>query len=101
MESSINKIQFSVSQIKCLMQQLLAGVQYLHEQEVMHRDIKGANLLLSKHGILKLTDFGLARKISPSKKNYTNRVVTLWYRAPELLLGSDQYDTSIDIWSVG
>lgn len=83
------------------MQQLLSGVAYLHQEGVMHRDIKGANLLLSKNGVLKLTDFGLARKINPSRKNYTNRVVTLWYRAPELILGSDQYDTSIDVWSVG
>jgi len=83
------------------MQQLISGVKYLHEEGVMHRDIKGANLLLSKNGILKLTDFGLARKINPNKNSYTNRVVTLWYRAPELLLGSDQYNTSIDIWSVG
>lgn len=67
----------------------------------MHRDIKGANLLLNSKGELKLTDFGLARESNPSHKNYTNRVVTLWYRAPELLLGSNQYTSSIDIWSVG
>lgn len=95
------KIEFNVPQIKCLMHQLICGVNYLHEEGVMHRDIKGANLLLNNKGELKLTDFGLARKINPVHKNYTNRVVTLWYRAPELLLGSDNYSPSIDLWSVG
>lgn len=68
----------------------------------MHRDIKGANLLLNNKGVLKLTDFGLARKFDPKiHKMLTNRVVTLWYRAPELILGSMHYDFKIDTWSVG
>jgi serine/threonine protein kinase len=69
----------------------------------MHRDIKGANLLLNNKGELKLTDFGLARKFVRSNQriNFTNRVVTLWYRAPELILGSNSYNTGIDLWSVG
>ena len=101
MDFLINKIEFTIPQIKWLMYQLISGVEYLHSEGVMHRDIKGANLLLNNKGELKLTDFGLARKMSATKKNYTNRVVTLWYRAPELLLGSDQYGPAIDIWSVG
>ncbi|XP_058730988.1 probable serine/threonine-protein kinase At1g54610 [Vicia villosa] len=90
------------SQIKCYMQQLLLGLQYCHERGVMHRDIKASNLLIDKEGVLKIADFGLANslKIKP-KGPLTNRVVTLWYRAPELLLGSTDYDYSIDIWSVG
>lgn len=83
------------------MYQLIAGVKYLHDEGFMHRDIKGANLLLNNRGELKLTDFGLARKTNPTHTNYTNRVVTLWYRAPELLLGSENYTPSIDLWSVG
>uniref|UniRef100_A0A7S3KTR7 Cyclin-dependent kinase 2 homolog n=1 Tax=Euplotes crassus TaxID=5936 RepID=A0A7S3KTR7_EUPCR len=67
----------------------------------MHRDIKGANLLISSKGIVKLADFGLARRFNAQITHYTNRVVTLWYRAPELLLGSKNYTTSIDMWSVG
>ncbi|RHN43035.1 putative protein-serine/threonine kinase CMGC-CDK-CRK7-CDK9 family [Medicago truncatula] len=89
-------------QIKCYMQQLLLGLQHCHERGVMHRDIKASNLLINKQGVLKIADFGLANslKIKP-KGPLTNRVVTLWYRAPELLLGSIDYDYSIDIWSVG
>lgn len=67
----------------------------------MHRDIKGANLLVSSKGEVKLADFGLAREVTPNFKNYTNRVVTLWYRAPELLLGTKNYSYPIDMWSVG
>ena len=67
----------------------------------MHRDIKGANILLSNNGCVKLADFGLAKKIMNVKTSHTNRVVTLWYRCPELLLGSDKYTTAVDIWSVG
>lgn len=95
------RIDFTPPQIKSLMKQLISGVKYIHDQGVMHRDIKGANLLLSNKGELKLTDFGLARLTNPTHSRYTNRVVTLWYRAPELLLGSDHYTPSIDIWSVG
>jgi len=97
-------VNFSMSHIKCLMRQLLEGIKYLHQNSVMHWDIKGANLLLNKKGNLKLTDFGLAWKYDPiehQRLNLTNWVVTLWYWAPELLLGSVNYDTKIDIWSAG
>ena len=97
------KINLDVRHIKCLMRQLLEGVNYLHTHFVMHRDIKGANLLINKDGVLKLADFGLARSFGVLKNGpaFTNRVVTLWYRAPELLLGDTQYTTAIDMWSVG
>ena len=95
------KVDFKVPQIKSIMYQLLESVEHCHENNLMHRDIKGANLLISRKGEVKLADFGLAREVIPNFKNYTNRVVTLWYRAPELLLGHKDYTTAIDIWSVG
>ncbi len=95
-------ISFDVPQIKCIMLQVLEGIQFLHQNHVMHRDIKGANILLDNKGHVKLADFGLSKKIgSDPKRNYTNRVVTLWYRCPELLLGSEKYTPAIDMWSIG
>ena len=85
------------------MMQILIGVNYLHNKHVIHRDIKGANILISSDGTVKLADFGLARIFYPGNErvHYTNRVVTLWYRAPELLLGARNYNESVDMWSVG
>jgi cyclin-dependent kinase 12/13 len=76
---------------------------YMHDRGFIHRDIKGGNLLLNKQGILKIADFGLARILQPPNMNafYTNKVVTLWYRAPEILLGMANYGPAIDIWSIG
>ncbi|KAK7282390.1 hypothetical protein RIF29_11112 [Crotalaria pallida] len=90
-------------EIKCYMQQLLSGLQHCHERGVMHRDIKASNLLIDKKGVLKIGDFGLANSLSikPEGEPLTNRVVTLWYRAPELLLGSTDYGFGIDLWSAG
>lgn len=73
----------------------------MHENGIIHRDIKGGNLLMNKHGELKVADFGLARNYYGKEVPYTNRVVTLWYRAPELLLGMTNYTTAIDVWSIG
>jgi len=67
----------------------------------MHRDLKPQNLLIDKNGVIKLADFGLARAFGLPVKTYTHEVVTLWYRAPEILLGQKQYSTPVDIWSVG
>ncbi|CAF0867455.1 unnamed protein product [Adineta ricciae] len=95
------KKPFSISEVKTLMYQLLAGVNHLHDNWIIHRDLKTSNLLLSNKGILKIGDFGLAREYGSPLKPYTPVVVTLWYRAPELLLGIKEYSTPIDIWSVG
>ena len=95
------KKPFSMAEIKCLMLQLLAGVAYLHENWVMHRDLKTTNILYTNKGQLKICDFGLARQFSSFSKEYTQMVVTLWYRAPELLLGTKTYSTAVDMWSVG
>jgi cell division cycle 2-like len=84
-----------------LLQQLLRAVAHLHDNWILHRDLKTSNLLLSHRGVLKVGDFGLAREYGSSLKPYTSTVVTLWYRAPELLLGAEIYSTPIDVWSVG
>lgn len=89
-------------QVKCYMHQLLTGLQQCHSHGVIHRDIKCANLLVNNEGILKIADFGLANILDPKDKQpLTSRVVTLWYRPPELLLGSTDYEPSVDLWSVG
>jgi len=93
---------WTVAEVKCLMLQLLSGVAYLHENYVMHRDLKPANILYNNKGQLKICDFGLARTFSSKfDRDYTQMVVTLWYRAPELLLGTRKYSSAIDVWSVG
>ncbi|CAN7046431.1 hypothetical protein IGI04_008669 [Brassica rapa subsp. trilocularis] len=95
-------LRFTVPQIKCYMKQLLTGLHYCHVNQVLHRDIKGSNLLIDNEGNLKLADFGLARSYSHDHSgNLTNRVITLWYRPPELLLGATKYGPAIDMWSVG
>lgn len=84
------------------MQQLLSGLQHCHDRGILHRDIKPSNLLIDKSGMLKIADFGLANFFIPKRRRpLTNRVVTLWYRAPELLLGSIDYGVGIDLWSAG
>ncbi|XP_056685171.1 cyclin-dependent kinase G-2 [Spinacia oleracea] len=95
------KQHFRQSEAKCLMLQLLEGVEYLHDNWILHRDLKTSNLLLNNTGDLKICDFGMARQYGSPLKPYTSLVVTLWYRAPELLLGAKEYSTAVDMWSVG
>ncbi|PWA77104.1 serine/threonine/dual specificity protein kinase, catalytic domain-containing protein [Artemisia annua] len=95
-------IKFTEPQVKCYMKQLLSGLDHCHSNGILHRDIKGSNLLIDNNGILKIADFGLAnfydsRQIAP----LTSRVVTLWYRPPELLLGATRYGVAVDLWSAG
>lgn len=94
-------ITFTESHVKCYMMQLLNGLEYCHNRAVLHRDIKGSNLLIDNNGNLKIADFGLARPYGEPGRKYTNRVITLWYRPPELLLGANEYGPSVDMWSVG
>uniref|UniRef100_A0A8C1YXD4 cyclin-dependent kinase n=1 Tax=Cyprinus carpio TaxID=7962 RepID=A0A8C1YXD4_CYPCA len=95
------KQPFLPGEVKTLMIQLLRGVRHLHDNWILHRDLKTSNLLLSHKGILKIGDFGLAREYGSPLKPYTPVVVTLWYRSPDLLLGAKEYSTAVDMWSVG
>uniref|UniRef100_A0A6S9B9I0 Cyclin-dependent kinase 2 homolog n=3 Tax=Ditylum brightwellii TaxID=49249 RepID=A0A6S9B9I0_9STRA len=87
--------------LKSFLYQLLTGVAYCHHHRVLHRDLKPPNLLINREGQLKLADFGLARAFGIPVRSYTHEVVTLWYRAPDVLMGSRRYSTPVDIWSVG
>ncbi|ETV91275.1 CMGC/CDK protein kinase, variant 3 [Aphanomyces invadans] len=93
---------FSESEVKRVLMELLSAVEYLHSMNIIHRDLKLSNILYDGFGRVKLADFGLARETGfPLPSNMTPKVVTLWYRAPELLLGAESYSPSIDIWACG
>jgi serine/threonine-protein kinase BUR1 len=105
-------VHFKEAQIKCYMLQLLQGLRYLHDNHVLHRDMKAANLLINNKGILQIADFGLARHydgptpraghvVGEGRRDYTGLVVTRWYRPPELLLQLRRYTPAIDVWGVG
>lgn len=87
--------------IKSYLHQLLSGLAFCHARQVMHRDLKPQNLLIDRSGVLKIADFGLARVFRIPVRTYTHEIVTLWYRAPEVLLGGKLYTTAVDMWSVG
>ena len=87
--------------VKSYLYQLLLAIKYCHSKRILHRDLKPQNLLLSKDGIIKVADFGLARAFGIPIKTLTHEILTLWYRAPEILLGQKEYSTPVDIWSIG
>jgi len=103
--------RFNEIEIKCIFKQLLDALNYMHAERYVHRDIKSSNILIDQNFRLKLADFGLARSIEPplldklhdrgNSQEFTNKVITLWYRPPELLLGATKYGTAVDIWSAG
>merc|ERR1719429_762834 len=86
---------------KSFLYQLLRGIAYCHQHRVLHRDLKPQNLLINREGALKLADFGLARAFGIPVRSLTHEVVTLWYRSPDVLMGSKHYSTSVDMWSIG
>lgn len=99
---SQTQFSFTNAHLKSLCAQMLKGLAYLHHKGVIHRDIKGSNILVNSRGELKLADFGLARFYQKRRRaDYTNRVITLWYRPPELLFGATEYGAEVDMWSAG
>ncbi|KAK3594380.1 hypothetical protein CHS0354_009672 [Potamilus streckersoni] len=87
--------------VKSYTYQICQGILFCHQRRTLHRDLKPQNLLIDNKGVIKLADFGLARAFGIPVRVYTHEVVTLWYRAPEILLGSQRYSTPVDIWSIG
>lgn len=92
---------FLPSETKTLLLQVISAVEFLHSHWIMHRDLKTSNLLMNNRGEIKLADFGMARFYGDPPPKLTQLVVTLWYRAPELLLGAEKYGPEIDMWSIG
>ena len=97
----MKKDSFSASECKCIVRQILQALHFLHDHWIMHRDLKPSNILYDGKGNIKLCDFGLARHFGEPLGRYTPLVVTLFYRAPELLLGAETYSPAIDMWSLG
>ncbi|KAK5136787.1 Cell division control protein 2 [Meristemomyces frigidus] len=101
MDGRLGHMGLGANMVKKFTAQLLEGTRYCHAHRILHRDLKPQNLLINKEGNLKLADFGLARAFGVPLRTYTHEVVTLWYRAPEILLGGRQYSTGVDMWSIG
>ncbi len=93
-------MKFSLPQIKFILLELLLALQHMHSHCILHRDLKSGNIFYSNSGSIVLGDFGLSKQCAKDRSN-TGLVVTLWYRAPELLLGDREYTSKIDMWSVG
>merc|ERR1712118_588436 len=89
------------SAIKTIMCQLMFGIEYIHDNWILHRDIKTSNILYNNKGEVKLCDFGLARNYSNNPEKYTRNVITPNYRPPELFFGVEDYSTEVDMWSCG
>lgn len=106
MKTDLEKVLYedvvmSLGEAKGFCAMLLEGLEFLHSNFIYHRDIKPANLLVSSRGVLKIADFGYARYAADANCPQSHECCTLWYRPPELLFGSTEYDASVDVWSAG
>ena len=97
----INNGPLTPELVKSYLFQILIAINFCHSKRILHRDLKPQNLLIDKDGIIKVADFGLARSFGVPIKTLTHEILTLWYRAPEILLGQKEYSTPVDIWSIG
>jgi cyclin-dependent kinase len=97
----MERVNLSAPMVKSFMMQLLKGLEFCHANRVMHRDLKPHNILIDANGNLKIADFGLARVFSLPERKYTHEITTLWYRAPEVMLGAPHYTAAVDIWAAG
>ena len=96
------KNQLDMISLKRIYLKILKGVRECHKKRIMHRDLKPSNILIDADGKnVKIADFGLSKQFDIHLKDSTNRIQTLWYRAPEILLGSEIYGPAIDVWSLG
>lgn len=94
-------VGISCNLVRHFTSQLVSGLEYLHMHCIFHRDLKPANLLIDEQNNIKLGDFGLSRLFTVPLRPYTHEIITQWYRAPEILLGSQMYSPAVDIWSLG
>lgn len=101
LQKLLKKQKLTKEQSMFYLKQILEGILYCHSNRVIHRDLKPQNLLIDENGNVKIADFGLARSFTVPLPSLTHEVVTLWYRAPEILLGQKVYTPSIDLWSIG
>ena len=97
----INNGPLTPELVKSYLFQILIAINFCHSKRILHRDLKPQNLLIDKDGIIKVADFGLARSFGIPIKTLTHEILTLWYRAPEILLGQKEYSTPVDMWSIG
>ncbi|KAH8020233.1 hypothetical protein HPB51_025437 [Rhipicephalus microplus] len=101
LDSHAKKRPLDDAVVKKYLGQIVAAILFCHKRRFLRRDFKPANVLVDGNGDLKVADFGFSRAFTPPVRSFTSKVGTLWYRAPEMLLGASSYSTPVDVWSIG